>query len=55
MKTIKFIKSPVSLGFGYHVGESGKFEEEKANELIEKGFAIEVKEEANNKTKGNKK
>lgn len=46
MKKIKFILSPVgAFKLGYHIGEEGSFAETLANELIEAGYAVEVKED----------
>jgi len=43
---VKFIKSPVFLGLGYHVGEEGEFDEKQAQTLIEKGIAAPAEEAA---------
>ena len=44
---VKFTKSPVTqFRMGYHIGEEGEFSESVAKELIEAGYAVEVKEEA---------
>ena len=46
MKKVKFIKSPVTaFRMGYHIGEVGEFSEAIATELIEAGYAVEIKEE----------
>ena len=45
MKTIKFLKSPLAFGLGYSAGETGTFETNQANELIDLEIAEEVIEE----------
>jgi hypothetical protein len=45
MKTIKFIKSPVGFGLGYHVGELAEINSNQADELVENGFAEIVENE----------
>jgi len=45
MKTIKFLKSPLAFGLGYSSGETGTFETNQANELIDLEIAEEVIEE----------
>lgn len=46
MKKVKFILSPVgAFKLAYHIGEEAEFSETLANELIEAGYAVEVKSE----------
>lgn len=42
---VKFVLSPTGrFGLGYNIGDEAPFSEEKANELIESGYAVPVKE-----------
>lgn len=41
---VKFVLSPTGrFGLGYNIGDEATFSEEKANELIESGYALPVK------------
>ena len=42
---VKFVLSPTGrFGLGYNIGDEAPFSEEKANELIESGYAVLVKQ-----------
>ena len=45
MKKVKFLKSPVGLGFAYCQHEEAEINENQANEFIELGYAVEIIEE----------
>jgi len=42
--SLKIVKYPKDFRLGYHVGETGEFEEKQSKELIEGGFAIPATE-----------
>lgn len=48
---IKFIKSPATLGLAYFAGDEAEFDDKQATELIESGYAHEVKEAKEPKAK----